>query len=216
MTSRCVGVVGVILNLPPSVRLYVATEPVDMRRSFDGLSALVEHHLEQDPLLCVEPEYAAASHKHVAKLLTAWAFACGRRHIWSKGSQADSAPDPWVKAVRHLASDARFVQAATHHLDIRCRVTMSGGDLRMSEPCLDRQKVHARLQQDHRERVPEDVRRYPLSRELGHLFGCCSDGPPHDMNSAEARQALSVGADEHRHVLMLAYTSLAQQVVDCC
>ena len=42
-----------ILNLPPSVRLYVATEPVDMRRSFDGLSALVEHHLEQDPLLCV-------------------------------------------------------------------------------------------------------------------------------------------------------------------
>lgn len=39
-----------ILNLPPSVRLYVATEPVDMRKSFDGLSALVEHHLEQDPL----------------------------------------------------------------------------------------------------------------------------------------------------------------------
>ena len=39
-----------ILNLPPSVRLYVATEPVDMRRSFDGLSVLVEHHLEQDPL----------------------------------------------------------------------------------------------------------------------------------------------------------------------
>jgi transposase len=40
----------VILNLPPSVRLYVATEPVDMRKSFDGLSALVEHHLAQDPL----------------------------------------------------------------------------------------------------------------------------------------------------------------------
>jgi len=49
----------VILNLPPSVRLYVATEPVDMRKSFDGLSALVEHHLEQDPLLCVELQYVA-------------------------------------------------------------------------------------------------------------------------------------------------------------
>lgn len=39
-----------ILNLPPAVRLYVATEPVDMRKSFDGLAALVEHHLAEDPL----------------------------------------------------------------------------------------------------------------------------------------------------------------------
>jgi hypothetical protein len=40
----------VILNLPPSVRLLVATEQLDGRRSFDALSALVEHHLERDPL----------------------------------------------------------------------------------------------------------------------------------------------------------------------
>ena len=39
-----------ILNLPPSVHLYVATGPVDMRKSFDGLSALVEHELRRDPL----------------------------------------------------------------------------------------------------------------------------------------------------------------------
>lgn len=38
-----------LLNLPPSVRIYVATAPADMRKAFDGLAALVEHHLEHDP-----------------------------------------------------------------------------------------------------------------------------------------------------------------------
>lgn len=39
-----------ILNLPPSVRLFVCAEPTDMRKSFDGLAALVEHGLGHDPL----------------------------------------------------------------------------------------------------------------------------------------------------------------------
>lgn len=39
-----------ILNLPPAVRIYVRTASTDMRKSFDGLAALVEHVLEQDPL----------------------------------------------------------------------------------------------------------------------------------------------------------------------
>ena len=78
------------------VSVYAYTAPSDLRKGFDGLSALVSQKLGRDPLLCVEHEYAAVSHKHVAKLLTARAFACGRRHIWSKGSQAGSAPDPWV------------------------------------------------------------------------------------------------------------------------
>ena len=37
------------LNLPPAVRIYVATAPTDMRKSFDGLSAAVSHVLERDP-----------------------------------------------------------------------------------------------------------------------------------------------------------------------
>jgi transposase len=40
----------VILNLPPSVRIYAAAQPVDMRKAFDGLSAAVEQVLGQDPL----------------------------------------------------------------------------------------------------------------------------------------------------------------------
>jgi transposase len=30
--------------------IYVATRPVDMRKSFDGLSAIVKNHFHQDPL----------------------------------------------------------------------------------------------------------------------------------------------------------------------
>jgi transposase len=38
-----------VLSLPPSVQIFVASEPADMRRSFDGLSAMVVELLEKDP-----------------------------------------------------------------------------------------------------------------------------------------------------------------------
>lgn len=39
-----------MLSLPPSVRLYVATQPVDGRKGPDSLMALVRDVLRQDPL----------------------------------------------------------------------------------------------------------------------------------------------------------------------
>lgn len=39
-----------MLMLPPSVRVYIATTPTDVRKSFDGLSALVAEALRHDPL----------------------------------------------------------------------------------------------------------------------------------------------------------------------
>lgn len=40
-----------MLTLPPSTRVFVATRPADMRRSFDGLLAIVRDFLgHQDPL----------------------------------------------------------------------------------------------------------------------------------------------------------------------
>ena len=39
-----------MLTLPPSVRVYVAAQPTDLRKSFDGLSALVASCFGQDPL----------------------------------------------------------------------------------------------------------------------------------------------------------------------
>lgn len=38
-----------MLSLPPSVRIFLATQPVDMRRQIDGLVGLVSDVLAQDP-----------------------------------------------------------------------------------------------------------------------------------------------------------------------
>jgi len=39
-----------MLTLPPSVQLYVATEPVDARKSFNGLSLYVQSVLRMAPM----------------------------------------------------------------------------------------------------------------------------------------------------------------------
>jgi transposase len=39
-----------MLSLPPSMRVWLCTKPADMRRSFDGLAALVRDWLGGDPL----------------------------------------------------------------------------------------------------------------------------------------------------------------------
>lgn len=39
-----------MLTLPPSVRIYVALEPLDMRKQFDGLANAARLHLGQDPM----------------------------------------------------------------------------------------------------------------------------------------------------------------------
>jgi transposase len=39
-----------VLSLPPSVRIFLCTTPTDLRKSFDGLAALVRQALDGDPL----------------------------------------------------------------------------------------------------------------------------------------------------------------------
>jgi transposase len=39
-----------MLNLPPSVRIFVCLAPTDLRKSFDGLAQLVQLNLAGDPL----------------------------------------------------------------------------------------------------------------------------------------------------------------------
>jgi len=39
-----------MMTLPPSVKIYVAAQPVDARKSFDGLSGLVQAEFGKDPL----------------------------------------------------------------------------------------------------------------------------------------------------------------------
>ena len=39
-----------MLSLPVPVKIFVYTSAADMRKSFDGLSAIVENYMKQDPL----------------------------------------------------------------------------------------------------------------------------------------------------------------------
>ena len=39
-----------MISLPATVKIYLSTQPADMRKSFDGLKRLVEEFLEGDPL----------------------------------------------------------------------------------------------------------------------------------------------------------------------
>ncbi len=39
-----------MLTLPPSVKIYLAVEPTNLRMSFRGLSGLVRQRLQDDPL----------------------------------------------------------------------------------------------------------------------------------------------------------------------
>jgi transposase len=39
-----------MIPLPPSVRIYVATSPADLRKSFDGLSHLARNVVGHDPM----------------------------------------------------------------------------------------------------------------------------------------------------------------------
>jgi transposase len=39
-----------VLSVGAAPRIWLYTQPTDMRRSFDGLSALVKQHLYEDPL----------------------------------------------------------------------------------------------------------------------------------------------------------------------
>jgi transposase len=39
-----------MLMLPPTVRVYIAVEPIDLRKGFDGLACVVRQVLEEDPL----------------------------------------------------------------------------------------------------------------------------------------------------------------------
>ena len=39
-----------MLSFPSSVRIYLAVDPVDMRKSFDGLDAVARQRLGADPL----------------------------------------------------------------------------------------------------------------------------------------------------------------------
>lgn len=51
-----------MILLPKSVKIYAATEPANLRKSFEGLSNEVRTVLAADPLLCGGRRYVAEQH----------------------------------------------------------------------------------------------------------------------------------------------------------
>jgi transposase len=49
------------LGLPAGVRVFLACGRTDMRKGMDGLAMLAQQVLRQDPFICVERDYVAAS-----------------------------------------------------------------------------------------------------------------------------------------------------------
>ncbi len=39
-----------MLGLPPAVRIFLCMQPIDMRKSFDGLAEIAQSYCEQNPL----------------------------------------------------------------------------------------------------------------------------------------------------------------------
>jgi transposase len=124
-----------MILLPRAVRVYVATEPVNMRRSFDGLSAEVRSVLSLDPLSGHVFAFIN-KRRNQAKLL-----------IWTRGGFTVVHKRLEVGTFtfgERLRSDAKSVELDVHELSM----LLEGIDLpraRMAprwEPPFDTRAVH--------------------------------------------------------------------------
>jgi transposase len=69
-----------MMNLTPSVRIFLCLEPSDMRRGFDGLPALVRSVMEEDPL----SGHLFVFHNRRGNLLKAVYWDRNGYAVWSK------------------------------------------------------------------------------------------------------------------------------------
>lgn len=69
-----------MLSVAPGQRIWLCTQPTDMRRSFDGLSALVKQYLDEDPLSGHWFAFINRRQTHIKVL----AFEEGGYCLWSK------------------------------------------------------------------------------------------------------------------------------------
>ena len=55
-----------MISLPTTTQIWIAAGVTDLRRGFDGLSAIAQTVLKQNPFICVRQEYVAADQQTVA------------------------------------------------------------------------------------------------------------------------------------------------------
>jgi transposase len=98
-----------VILLPRAVRVYAATEPVDMRRSFDGLMAQVRSVLALDPLS--GHVFAFVNRRRNQVKLLMWTR--GGFTIVHKRLEAGT-----FTFVERLRSDAKSVEIDVHELSM--------------------------------------------------------------------------------------------------
>jgi len=90
-----------MLFLESNMRVWLYTEPCDMRKSFDGLSALVKHRMLEDPL-------SGHLYCFVNRRRTQMKILCFDRNgyaIWSKRlEQGQFVSEPVTGAIKHRLS----------------------------------------------------------------------------------------------------------------
>ena len=150
-----------MIQIAPQMRLLVAVEPADFRRGIDGLVCVCREALSADPFLCggvrnVAPAPIQASRTTGSRMFRAVAVR------WPATFSAGVFENPEDVVCRLIEVTAvpghvRVLEALAHHLDVGFRVAMRCGDLRVSEPCLDRDEVCTCAQQLHRQSMPKQV-----------------------------------------------------------
>jgi len=116
-----------------------------------------------DPFTCVEREYGGASSQRLIRL---------RCRAWpphnSDGIEQLEHGFFWLETSRAFAGDPRFVQSATHQLDVHRRVAMRGRDLRMTKPGLDGAQPRCGARGHPATSTAAGHRRTPFDREASH------------------------------------------------
>ena len=107
-----------MLTLPPSTRVFVATKPADMRRSFDGLLALVrdflghedplaDTHLQTLELLRDRSHVRDRSVRQWRTLLSETGFEHIAHHRWPLHLQFE----PWIQRMRTPAANVQMIRS---------------------------------------------------------------------------------------------------------
>jgi transposase len=106
-----------MLTLPPSVRIFIAAEPIDLRRGFDGLAATTRSLIRRDPLS--GHVFAFVNRRKNRIKLLVWdrtGFVLLYKRLERGSFQIPSQPDP---GDRHIEVDAGQLGLMLEGLDLR-------------------------------------------------------------------------------------------------
>jgi transposase len=130
-----------VLSLPPSVRLFVATQPVDGRKGADSLMALVRDVFRQDPL---------SGH-----LFIFFSMRCDRVRIvyWDRNGFAT-----WTKRLERGRFRPRFSEDGR-----LAAIAIEAAELALVVEGIELAGARRRPRWEPRRAVPRDVRSRPFS-----------------------------------------------------